>query len=369
MYDIAIIGAGPAGATLAREIGTDCRTLLVDRRELREAPAPGARDKCCGGLLAPDAQRMLARFGLAMPADILADPQLFSVRVIDLPSGRQRDYQRHYVNIDRGRFDRWLVSLVPQEVDVRFGWRFRACRRVGRVFALTLTRGGRCVTVRARTVVGADGASSPVRACSPPGGPHPRAYIAVQHWYRPLAAPPHFCAVFDPRITDYYCWTIPKRDALILGAALKPSRHALKSFGRLKRSLEDVGFRFGVRIRAEAAMLLRPTHPGQLRLGRDGIVLVGEAAGFVSPSSGEGLSYAMANAAILAEAIRPDAPDLHRRYRAMTRSLRANIAAKWIKARLMYSPLARGVLLASGLRSLATADPAHRPPVALKAHA
>ncbi len=34
MYDIAIIGAGPAGATFARLIGTKYKVLLLDKREL-----------------------------------------------------------------------------------------------------------------------------------------------------------------------------------------------------------------------------------------------------------------------------------------------------------------------------------------------
>ena len=79
MYDIAIIGAGPAGATLARLVGDRYRTLLVDRRRLGEPPAPGGPSKLCGGLLAPAAQAELARQGLGIPASVIAGPQLFAV--------------------------------------------------------------------------------------------------------------------------------------------------------------------------------------------------------------------------------------------------------------------------------------------------
>jgi 2-polyprenyl-6-methoxyphenol hydroxylase-like FAD-dependent oxidoreductase len=60
MYDVAVIGAGPAGTTLARLIGRQYRVLLVEKRPL-DGPAKPLLGKCCGGLLAPDAQGMLSR--------------------------------------------------------------------------------------------------------------------------------------------------------------------------------------------------------------------------------------------------------------------------------------------------------------------
>ena len=50
-YDIAIIGAGPAGCTLARLLDRSYRVLLLDKRDLSSEEYPGM-SKCCGGLLA-----------------------------------------------------------------------------------------------------------------------------------------------------------------------------------------------------------------------------------------------------------------------------------------------------------------------------
>lgn len=105
MYDVAIVGAGPAGSTLARLVGDKYKVLLVDKRVITRSTERRESRKCCGGLLAPDAQKMLSEMGLGLPKSVLVEPQLFVVRAIDLPNGLERFYQRFYINMDRQRFD------------------------------------------------------------------------------------------------------------------------------------------------------------------------------------------------------------------------------------------------------------------------
>ena len=125
MYDIAIIGAGPSGATLARLIGNYYKVLLIDKRDLLGRKTVTS-EKCCGGLIAPDAQYMLGKLGLGIPKQVLVGPQLFDVRTIDIQNKIERYYQRHYINIDRGKLDSWLVSLIPSSVDIRCGFIFKS---------------------------------------------------------------------------------------------------------------------------------------------------------------------------------------------------------------------------------------------------
>ena len=103
-YDVIIIGAGPAGATLARLLSTEKYKVLL-------ADADGGREKVCGGLLSPDAQDFLAGHDIYLPKDILVDPQLFSVRTIDLRDGLTGYYRRSYMNVSRQKFDDFLKNM------------------------------------------------------------------------------------------------------------------------------------------------------------------------------------------------------------------------------------------------------------------
>jgi len=352
-YDVAIVGAGPAGATLARIIGEGCKVLLIDRRPMAaDPPSPGQADKCCGGLLAPDGQEMLARQGLGLPRDVLVGPQLFVVRTLDLRTRRERYYQRHYINLDRGKLDRWLLSLVPGGVDVRLGCRFRSFERGDGGFTITLAADGKEYREQARLLVGADGAASRVRRLAFPDTPWPKRYAAIQEWFACPRPPPYFCAIFDRDTTDFYAWTIPKEEGLVVGAALEPVAGAAERFERLKVRLAEFGFRFDRRLRRHGGLLLRPTRVGQICTGGAGIALIGEAAGWISPSSAEGISYAFRSALALADAIEARPGDVLAAYRRNTASLRRNILAKNLKSPFIYNDFLRGLVMRSGIGSM-----------------
>ena len=352
MYDVVIVGGGPAGATLARLIGKKRKVLVLERRNMYRASEKEDYQKCCGGLIAPDAQKMLAEFGLGIPQQVLDGPQLFTVRTIDEKRNLERYYQRHYINVDRERFDRWLFSLIPSEVDIECESIFKKFIQIDKGVEVTYVKKGKKKKVAAKLIVGADGSYSKVRRTLSPDYPMPKQYIAIQEHYRIDGEMPYYSSIFDKDITDFYSWTIPKDGILILGAALNPEDEPLEKFIELKKRLQKRGFSFGPCIKRNGAYISRPGKVGVILHGDGNVALIGEAAGWISPSSAEGLSYCFKSALALSEAIEKDIDTSVAGYRRNTGKLRMNIRWKNFKAFLMYNDVTRYLIMKSGVLSM-----------------
>ena len=124
-FDVAIIGLGPAGSALARKLAGKMQVIALDKKH--QCGTEGF-SKPCGGLLAPDAQRSFIRDGLTLPVDVIANPQIFSVKTVDVAASLTRNYQRSYININRHAFDLWMKSLIPASVEV---YHDSLCRKSG----------------------------------------------------------------------------------------------------------------------------------------------------------------------------------------------------------------------------------------------
>ena len=97
---------------------------------------------------------------------------------------------------------------------------------------------------------------------------------------------------------------------------------------------------------------MRPVKTQQLATGKEGIALLGEAAGWISPSSAEGLSYAFRSAFLLAQALNTGPDGFEKRYHDLTRKLRTNIFLKNLKSQFIFNPGLRKVIMRSGLQSM-----------------
>lgn len=338
-YDIVIVGAGPAGATLARLIKNQ-KILLINYE---------SQNKPCGGLLAPDAQKVLAEFDLTLPKEILVDPQIFSVRTMDLESGIQRWYQRMYINMDRKRFDDWLISLVPSTVEIVNG----KCTSIQNK-QVTYETNTEKLTISTDILVGADGANSIVRNNFFKKF-KTRQYVAIQEWFENDVnkIKPFYSCIFDEKTSDCCSWSINKDNYLIFGGAFAPQK-CKENFELQKKRLEKFDIKLRDPVKREACQVLRPVNRKSFATGKKckdmDIYLIGEAAGFISPSSLEGFSSAFYSAIALNESLTCRNP--LKTYNRKTRKLKTKLLRKNIKSLFMYQPMLRNLVMKSGLDSI-----------------
>ena len=341
-YDYIIIGAGPAGSTFARIADRTKSILMLD--------GSTGTGKPCGGLLAPDAQKALAMFDLTLPKDVLVDPQIFSVRTIDLKTGRERRYQRMYINMDRDRFDKWLVSLTDKNVTVHRGRCTKLSRSEGGFTVNWRSDDGRLNTDTCSELIGADGASSIVRRTFFPRF-KTRRYTAIQQWFRidENTPNPFYSCIFDADTSDCCSWSIFKDDSIVFGGAFAP-KNSRAAFEAQKKKLKRMGLDLGDPVRTEACTVLRPKGVRSICTGGEGVYLIGEAAGLISPSSLEGISSAINSAVKLESSIGKKHP--HKSYSRALFPLVAKLLAKNLKCPFMYSPFLRNIVLASGIGAI-----------------
>lgn len=335
MFDVAVIGAGPAGAAAALSalrVRPSARVLLVDRSDF-------PRDKACGDGIAPHALDELARLGVA---SVLSDA--VPVRRLSLVSPRGT---RASTLVPRAGY------VVPRtEFDARL---VAAAVARGAVFSRQTVRS--LSDVSAAVVIGADGANGVVRRLLGVGRPADETVaVAVRGYIAWEAREPGQEIIMDGRDWPAYAWRFDTGAGVanVGFGMLLPSLRALPH-GRAALESRMVS----LLPEAAGAERLRSHHlplsTGRVTQPAGRVLLAGDAASLVNPLTGEGIYYALLSGRLAgAAAVSGGDPGLV--YRSLlSRELGRHLRHTSAVARVTAS----GRVLDAGVRAVAADDAAY----------
>jgi geranylgeranyl diphosphate/geranylgeranyl-bacteriochlorophyllide a reductase len=295
---VAIVGGGPAGAFAAELLARSGRKVLLIEEKL-------AWEKPCGGGITDKA---LTRYPFLREAPVernwVDECEFIS------PSGR-----RAYLELDRpiAIFSRHVLN----------GLMLEGARQAGaellqeRVTAIHGTAGDWQLTTRsgqfhAEYLVLAAGGRNPFRALF--AQPFKPDDLMATAGYYVRGSSPRMLIKFIPAVAGYI-WSFPRRDHFSAGICGKMDGHSTQDLRRMlegflreeKFEIEDAPFYSHV-LPALSERSLR-----QLEVQGEGWAMIGDAAGFVDPITGEGLYYAFRSAELLAQALLAGSPEEYER--------------------------------------------------------
>lgn len=327
MYDIIVIGAGPAGSTAAKiSAENGYKVLLVERFKM-------PRYKSCSGQLIKKTMDLVQDYyGESVPASVMCIPTDNRGMIFTDDKGKSFRFEQDGLNVWRSSFDQWLADKAAQSgAEVRDNITALSCKEQNGIVTVTL-KGNQTYTEQAKYVIDCEGVTGTLKRKLLNHTPQ---YITTYQTYNQgsIDLDYHFFhAYLQPELSEYDAWFNVKDHQLVLGVSVKDSQKVEYYY---KHFLNYMKEKYSLRIERQLKTdkwLMPHIRPGcSIDYGVGRIFFAGEIAGFLNPM-GEGISAGMESGCHVAKAIAQyfDAPDrIYKEYKENTTALHNYMKRQW----------------------------------------
>lgn len=327
MYDVIVIGAGPAGSTAAKTLADKgFKVLLVERHKM-------PRYKSCSGVLIRKSMDLVKRyFGREVPVSAMCAPADNRGMIFTDDKGRTFSFEQDGVNIWRSAFDKWLADQAAESgAQVRDCTSALSCEETDSSVIVALS-GGKSHTEQARYVVDCEGVTGAFKKKLLGGTSQ---YITTYQTFNEGSIDldyHYFYAYLQPELSEYDAWFNVKDNQLVLGVSVKNPLAIPAYYARFIAYMKQKHhLRIEKQIKEERWLMphIRPGCHVDYAKGR--VLFAGEIAGFLNPM-GEGISAGLESGFCAACAVaehfnRPE--HLCADYQSRTKALKTYMERQW----------------------------------------
>ena len=335
MYDVIVVGAGPAGCTASKILAEKgYKVLLVEKFKM-------PRYKSCSGVLIKKSMELVKNyFGEDVPESAMCTPTENRGMIFTDDKGREYRFEQEGLNVWRSHFDGWLaVKARESGAEVRDGAAALSCTEQDGFVEVSL-HGENNYTESARYVLDCEGVVGTLKRHIArqyagkiteelPG------YITTFQTFNEGSIdldPHYFYAYLQPELSEYDAWFNVKDDLLVLGVSVKDMNKIGYYYERFLSYMEDKHHLCISRQTKSEKWLMPHIRPGcRVDYGVGRVLFAGEIAGFLNPM-GEGISAGMESGYRAALAIMEyfDNPSIAcEAYRQSTENLRSYMQRQW----------------------------------------
>lgn len=291
--DVAVVGAGAAGAAAAYHLALRGRSvLLIDGQALPRA-------KPCGGGMAASVQQWFP-CSLQPVVDRVISEVRFSWCLGD-PVLAQLPGDAPFWIVRRNRLDHYLAEqAIAQGAELLDGCLVTELRRQGDGWELQLQGSSTAKSLRCRALVIADGSKGELAGQLKLGDPHPRLASAMAVELEGPVQEPHTAQFEFGLVKHGFCWCFPRTGGYSIGVGTFLGREAADYDRVLGQLLPSLGLPADA---GERRLWPLRVWNGHHRLHAPGVLVVGDAASLADPFLAEGLRPALLSGLRSAEAL------------------------------------------------------------------